>query len=1111
MLYISVATHSMIDHNPDGITKKHAWIDSCDEEIFCVSESNYYNKYKNVKKHSQKGYKISCKILDEYIEKKVAFLNWIESRWNIYSDLQENLSSGEYIQIGNILKDKMDKLKNLTEKKLLDVFKKNESRTGFSIHNLDSLYLKNKFELLQISLKEYALYINPPTSSEKIIFPPNNITSTDFILNYIETLLYTNSPQIWEFHHAKYWAKSTINSDQQLLTCVRLQHLAQKTFGPDFTFGIESIELNHMQLNQDALDFIGKLPRLKTLKLTGNKISTSQISLLLDNLSKGSTQYTLEYLDLSDSNLTDENIHSIVQFKNLKTLYLTRCLCVFESEWNKFITSLTSKIEHLSLEDVVINSSTAILIAKKFQHLNSINLSSCPDIDSSAWIEIISLLNPNIESININDTYIDHRGLLALTNHNNIKHLELNESQYIDSEFWKEIFEILPTSINSLSLHECNIPDYALFLLSRFNQLEYLCLPNNNFLTGIELKKHLLSLEEKLIEYTTSEQLKQNKKVINDEYSQEDVYRLLNIGPNSSKIVISYMHTKIPSATILHYLPENTERIFFSWGKLDPKETESLSKLNKLKEFSITGTKFYPEENRDYLDHLPDTLEKLFLNETNTTGKFASSLKKFKKLNSIGLSGNKITTENWHHILSSLNDNIKSISFNGGSSYSGENSCLLKKFKNLKFLDLGHCKLPPNNWHTLLESLPKSLQYLNLSFTNYQGENHCHFIRLIHLKELKLGSVKLQPEAWAGIVSHLPCSLVELDLQFGYLDGSTGYYQGENCEEFIRLSKLEDLNLFRCKMPEERWDWLSCSLPESINRLQTDGSNIPFQIHLDNVKLINKSLRKYLNSDDLSLAGVSLQELNDGTLKNAPETLTSLHISILNCFSADDSLGNHEYRHLSKFKNLKKISISNIDIDSDIESIFMYYLPENITHLSLSNTSLSGSFAESLTRFNKLDYFELSNSRYILLENATTIFNSLPSTIETIISDISTIGTDPKVFSRFSNLKCFSYSYGAVLKPEEWMDLLNSLPDTLEVLDLSNTGYAGEAAKNFRRFKNLTDINLYSCKMEPDKWQVILSSLPYGVRLNFSNSNCPYLLTPYKMKQYMSKSLCTMQ
>ncbi len=238
--------------------------------------------------------------------------------------------------------------------------------------------------------------------------------------------------------------------------------------------------------------------------------------------------------------------------------------------------------------------------------------------------------------------------------------------------------------------------------------------------------------------------------------------------------------------------------------------------------------------------NLQSSIRKLEIICSSYSNCITDTLPKFEKLSELNLSGCKnIQSDSFEKIFRVIPISLEELKLMN-TSYKGEGGEWLKKISGLKVFDLRMCKFGnTRSWDIFMESIPESIENLNLQATDYRGESSYVFKNLNHIKKLDLSKCRLlQSERWLKVMNHLPLCIEKLEI-------SDSDYAGENVQALVKLNSLKSLNLSKSIfINQDTWMEFFKHLPESICNLNLRESNyqgrgVRYISHCKNLKKIN--------------------------------------------------------------------------------------------------------------------------------------------------------------------------------------------------------------------------------------------------------------------------------
>lgn len=416
------------------------------------------------------------------------------------------------------------------------------------------------------------------------------------------------------------------------------------------------------------------------------------------------------YLNLNDLNLTDDDMKSLIYFKNLgildiknnnisslDTLASLKNLTMLEADNNNIsdITVLSnfSKLNSLSLAN---NQITDISPIKNLSELEFINLSNNKIINyentfsNLEYLSLLSLDNCDINNLYLNSNIsytslnLSNNPNLKLMNKINVFIIELNNNNLSNLDILTNFNE---EELNSLSVNNNDIKDIS--ALTKYKEIVSLDLSNNKNIESYEPLKILLKRENTSIQnaldninknilnsiikkYTDDKDVEED---LSEDEVQDDDFELY---PNYKSLNLS--NCNISDVSIFKDL--NLSRLDLSNNNItsvDGLKNENLTELN------LSGNKLGDAD----LTHLfnSDSIMSLYLSNTGLTSLKID--KKIKKdyIDILDLSNNDITD------ISILN-NIERISILSLENNNNFNNYYLKN--EISFLNLSNTAVDDN-------------------------------------------------------------------------------------------------------------------------------------------------------------------------------------------------------------------------------------------------------------------------------------------------------------------------------------------------------------------------------------------------------------------------------
>lgn len=383
------------------------------------------------------------------------------------------------------------------------------------------------------------------------------------------------------------------------------------------------------------------------------------------------------YLNLNNLNLTNDDIKSLIYFKNLNILDIK----------NNNISSLDTlaSLKNLTMLDADNNNISDITVLSNFSKLNSLSLANnqitdISPIKSLSELKFINLSNNKI--INYENTFsnLEYLSLLSLDNcdinnlylNSNISYTSLNLSNNPNLKLMNKInvfiielnnnnlnnLDILTNfneeELNSLSVNNNDIKDIS--ALTKYKKIVSLDLSNNKNIESYEPLKILFKRENTSIQ-NALDNINKNmlnsiiKKYTDDDKNEEDDSSEDEVQDDDFELYPTYKSLNLSNCNISDLsMFDDFDLSFLDLSNNNITSIDEL-KLEDLIDLNLSNNKL---ENADLTNLFNSNIENLYLNNTGLTSlKIDKNIKK-DFIATLDLSNNDITDI-------SLLNNIKNI------------------------------------------------------------------------------------------------------------------------------------------------------------------------------------------------------------------------------------------------------------------------------------------------------------------------------------------------------------------------------------------------------------------------------------------------------------------
>ncbi|KAK9665320.1 hypothetical protein RND81_14G104600 [Saponaria officinalis] len=443
----------------------------------------------------------------------------------------------------------------------------------------------------------------------------------------------------------------------------------------------------------------------------------------------------------------------------------------------------------------------------------------------------------------------------------------------------------------------------------------------------------------------------------------------------------------------------------------------SLSELNHLKYLNLGFNNFQEESIPEFIGSLAD-LEHLNLSNSGFWGVIPHEIGNLSRLSSLDLNCLndtscilRVDSLGWLSRLKSLRDvNLGGIDL----SFVTDWVEIINFLPSLDVLLMDKCCLSIQS--------PSSLSYVNSSNT----------LRVVSLSGNRfLGTAMFN---WLY-------NLTRVDTSLEYLDVSDSQISEEIPSFIWQMKSISHLDLSE--------NGLSGEIPSEIGNMQ----NLKF-LNLDYNLLSGPIPSEIWTLDKLSFLSVSLNRLQ-GLI---PNTISNLkRLSHLDLSGNNVQLDIHALKALGKLCRLQMLRLDGINITSDFSQVIEYLSTcahKSLVTLRLTDTQVSGSVPDSISRFSLLEILYVAGNRLN-----------------------GTIGEGIGQLSRLKQLGLSSNDLNGVVSDSHFSNLTS-----LRILDLSdNPNLVFNLSVNWTPPFQLTDLVLRSSKVGPKfpKWVVTQKSIGY--------------------------------
>ncbi len=416
--------------------------------------------------------------------------------------------------------------------------------------------------------------------------------------------------------------------------------------------------------------------------------------------------------------------------------------------------------------EVLRSKITGLGLMKVLFPVSYVNL-SCIKLEKADWIFVLGSLPRNVRKIDLTETNIDATGLEQLSRLDSLEEIDLQDIKLSNPADWASALGSLPTSVKNLSVKSTNIDAAGLEQLSRLDSLEEL------ELDGIKLPK------------------------------------------------------PADWASALGSLPTSVKNLSVKSTNIDATGLEKLSRLDSLEELELHWIKLSnPAEWASALGSLPTSVKNLSVKGPNIDAAGLEILSRLESLEEIVLQDIKLSNPGaWARILESWPRNVRKIDLSK-IYIAGKGLEVLSRFVCLERIDFRSIKLSKAaNWVRVLESLPKSVRQIAITFTNIDAVGLQGLSRLESLEEINLHGISLQYDTdWASALGSLPISVRKINLMNTNIDAV-------GLEVLSRLESLEEIELSWIQLSNEAdWESVLRSLPKSVREIDLSLTNCPDEL-----------------------------------------------------------------------------------------------------------------------------------------------------------------------------------------------------------------------------------------------------------------------------------------
>lgn len=488
----------------------------------------------------------------------------------------------------------------------------------------------------------------------------------------------------------------------------------------------------------------------------------------------------------SNSNIIDKKTFSVIQsylnkFINIKKTFPIQSLHLHhmnlsESEWLAIIHELPLNLKKLDLTNSNI-SIKGLLALSDLKDLEHLILKSVKLENPEEWISAIQAIPQTLKKIDLGSSNISANGLVSLEHFNTLQSLDLYMIK-LRPDAWNKVMPSLPKTLRYLNLEYSNISEEYLLTLNHFHQLEYL------ILKSVKLNN-----------------------------------------PNQWEIIIKS-------------LSQTLKKLNLGCSNVSEQGLQALKHLNQLESLDLFMIRLSSFGWVKIVADLPESLKEIHLGSTNISTEGLQAMSHLSQLESLKLT--RITTStliNWESVVHTLPQALKNLNLSGlNITVKGLNA--LAHLTQLKYLDLTMIKLNPDEWKEVV--FPENLIQLRLGGTGINSKCLCKMNNLNHLECLYLNSVEIYSNEWEGVINALPSSLKKIDLASSNISLQGIYHLNH-------FKQLEYLNLYNVTIYSNEWEGVINTLPNRIKTLIIDCPIISIQAlsfltrlnTLENLKLYN--------------------------------------------------------------------------------------------------------------------------------------------------------------------------------------------------------------------------------------------------------------------------------
>ncbi len=465
-----------------------------------------------------------------------------------------------------------------------------------------------------------------------------NESDMDTLLDEMECTL-NEGGDLGKYLHPITWMNKPVTNLKQLDRTSSLQFRMIHAAGITAPLAITDIRLNKIDgtLSEYQIRFLATLPHVRLFHLKC-KNSSQEIIPLFENLAL----CTLLSLHFHCPGIDDNVLLRLIKPTQLRSVNLAECGDISDNALKQFINSLPDTIEELNLTGAQLTDEGLELIYR-FQRLTKLSLGSCSHLSPTALEKWLANLPYNIEELDLANTRLTLEGLLQVSRCQGLKKLSIRKCSSLPSQAtcyirWKlpegliftdaapctipiEKSDLIPPKMIRLTSCELSSADLNKLLSLFSDTIEELCISNTKLTDEVlehiarfqGLKRLSLydsylspSAREKLLARIpdTIEELELMGAQLSDE-GLEQIERFRELKGLSIYGRLGLSSSQLGS--LLANLPDTIVVLDLSSTKLTEKEFQMFSRFQRLKRLNIKESSSLPyEKSRAYAQkHFP--------------------------------------------------------------------------------------------------------------------------------------------------------------------------------------------------------------------------------------------------------------------------------------------------------------------------------------------------------------------------------------------------------------------------------------------------------------------------------------------------------------------------